>query len=540
MIDLEKLPKEIHENVQNDIAQHGEWATNSFLHMAPLSRMISDLQETDTDIVWLTVVLHTINFYGSKDPTPVHFVVAREHLEGNAITDNHAVDMLAREVVTYCQKMQKHFAIALANKEQEFVDLKLSDDAGYFLPGRDSLPNFICEKNDCNLIDLIFAEFIQTTGKAGANAAKIILESAKSRFSTYKNSEYQGNHRPGAWSLWIKMGEKASVFSPYLSILADVVWKDICEIKWTRETKNVPALTQSVHPSVAKILSPKIEMKEIESKLHMIHSGKVIATLPTIDPALIPAVTKGVGSLNSLYHHKLIRYECKAGFENWVSGNADVRLLKFEGGCTEIAERLGIKSKRGTEEVKNILYAQAHMHFYFDDGSSGNLIVLSKFRSPQSGREEGIMITLGPQLLPHYTFQTSKKGRLLIPVPELPPFISSSNSHAAQAALQMLVMQEFADQSIELAETGSIKISNEVWIKLAEEAGLSMSVFKQTLDRWLNDGNDGPRFLAIKDENRYSFGETYNKEEVFLIEQGFLRKKRQHEGKKSAAIRKKK
>jgi hypothetical protein len=49
------------------------------------------------------------------------------------------------------------------------------------------------------------------------------------------------------------------------------------------------------------------------------------------------------------------------------------------------------------------------MHFYFDDGSSGNLIVLSKFRSSQSGREEGIMITLGPQLLPHYTFQTSKK-----------------------------------------------------------------------------------------------------------------------------------
>jgi hypothetical protein len=272
----------------------------------------------------------------------------------------------------------------------------------------------------------------------------------------------------------------------------------------------------------------------------MLHSGKIIAALPTIDPKLIPAVTKGVGSLNSLYHHKLIRFECRIGFENWASGKADVRLLKFEGGCTEIAEKLGFKSKRVTEEIKNILHAQAHMHFYFDDGSSGNLIVLSKYRSSQSGREEGIMITLGPQLLPHYTFQTSKRARLLIPVPELPPLISSSNSHAAQAALQMLVMQEFANQSIELAETGSIEISNEAWIRLANEAGLSISIFKQTLDRWLNDGNDGPRFLITKSQNRYSFGETYNKEERFLIEQGFLRKKRQLEGTKSAAIRNKK
>jgi hypothetical protein len=104
----------------------------------------------------------------------------------------------------------------------------------------------------------------------------------------------------------------------------------------------------------------------------------------------------------------------------------------------------------------------------------------------------------------------------------------------------MLIMQEFANQSIELAETGSIEISNEAWMKLAVEAGLSSSVFKQTLDRWLNDGNDGPRFLVIKDENRYSFGEAYNKEEVFLIEQGLLRRKRQNEGKKSVVKRKKK
>ena len=81
--------------------------------------------------------------------------------------------------------------------------------------------------------------------------------------------------------------------------------------------------------------------KQVNDKHHMIHEGKVIATLPIIDPKLIPAVTKGAGSFNSWYHHNLIRYECRAGFENWASGEADVRLLKFDRGFTEIVEKLG-------------------------------------------------------------------------------------------------------------------------------------------------------------------------------------------------------
>jgi hypothetical protein len=214
--------------------------------------------------------------------------------------------------------------------------------------------------------------------------------------------------------------------------------------------------------------------------------------------------------------------------------------LRFERGCSEIAERLGLKNNKSIEEIKNILHAQAHLQFHFDDGSSGNLIVLSKFRSSASGREDGIMITLGPQLLPHYTFQTSKRDRLLIPVPDLPPLISSSNSHASQAALQMLVMQEFADQSIELSEVGSVEITEKTWQDLAKESGLPPSIFKQALDRWLNDGDDGPRFLVEVESGRYSFGPAYQKEEAFLKDQGVLRKQRQKSGEKSVISRKKK
>ena len=70
-------------------------------------------------------------------------------------------------------------------------------------------------------------------------------------------------------------------------------------------------------------------------------------------------------------------------------------------------------------------------------------------------------------------------------------------------------------------------------------AGLRPSVFKQALDRWINDGNDGPRFLNKIENNRYSLGAAYQKEEAFLKDQGFLRIQRKKGGERSAISRKK-
>jgi hypothetical protein len=540
MIDLEQFPPEMRDRVKEDISKHGEWMTNYSIYLAPLWKMISELKEEDPDLFWLATVLHMINFFSSKDPSPVHFVTAREVLSKKEISDNRAVDALSRELVTACQKLQKAVLGACSDEENGFP-LPIQQEGAHLLLNKDDLPDFICEREECNTADFIFAEFLKTSGKIGKKAAASVLADSKKRHQIFKNSRFQNEYRPIAWDLWVNKKEmNSSTFSPFLSILADVVWEDVCSSLWARESKNVPALTYGVHPSVAKILSHRIEAKEIDSQLHILHEKKIIANLPTIDPKLIPAVTKGINNLNSLYHHKLIRFECRAGFENWVSGKPDVRLLRFERGCSEIAERIGLKNNKSIEEIKNILHAQAHLQFHFDDGSNGNLIVLSKFRSSLSGREDGIMITLGPQLLPHYTFQTSRRERLLIPVPDLPPLISSSNSHASQAALQMLVMQKFADHSVELAELGSVEITETMWHDMAKESGLPPSIFKQALDRWLSDGDDGPRFLVEIEINRYALGPAYQKEENFLKEQGILRKQRQKDGEKSAYSKKKK
>src|ERR1700677_2523949 len=103
MIDLEQFPAEMRERVRKEIEEHGEWMTNHSIYMAPLWKMIDALQATDTDIVWLATVLHMVNFFNSQDPTSVHFEVAREKLKERGEENDQAVDVLARELVSYCR-----------------------------------------------------------------------------------------------------------------------------------------------------------------------------------------------------------------------------------------------------------------------------------------------------------------------------------------------------------------------------------------------------------------------------------------------------
>ncbi|MES2273226.1 MAG: hypothetical protein V4487_03450, partial [Chlamydiota bacterium] len=451
----------------------------------------------------------------------------RESLKEKKIGDDQAVDLLARELVTCCGQMKQQIDASLL-QIGGFFQL-LEDGSLNFQPQCPS--DFPLEQDGCNRIDLLFASFIQRIGKMGAKASIAIQESAKERYSQASND------RSAAWSLWIKFKPESILLSPHLSILTDVVWEDICSPLWGRQEKNVPAITQSVQRPVSRFLSSRAEIRTTNGKPTILYEGKAVAEIATIDPKLMPIVTKGSRSLNSIYHHKLLRFECKTGFENWAQGKADARVLRFERGETEIAETLGFKFKEAPSIIKSLLHAQAHMNFFFDDGSNGNLVVLRQFRSRTTNREEGVEIVLGTQLMPYYTFQTDRRNRLLVPVPDLPPLVSAFQFHAGQALLQMLIMEEFTNKSIDLATEGSIEINPERWQAFFKQSGLPESVFRQAIQRWLLDGPDGSRFLIQTAPDRYTLGESYRKEVNFLTTQGLHRKERQLKGKESSKKR---
>jgi hypothetical protein len=196
---------------------------------------------------------------------------------------------------------------------------------------------------------------------------------------------------------------------------------------------------------------------------------------------------------------------------------------------------LGFSCKEAPSILKALLHAQAYMQCSFEDGSEGSLISLKQFRSSTTHREEGMQVILSAQLMPHYTFQTGRRGRLLVPFPQFPRFESAPQYHAGQALLQMLIIEEFMEQSLEFASEGSIRIAAERLDVFFQQSNLPRSVCDLVRAQWQRECSDG--FLLQVSQDRFTLQTSYAKEMNFLRAQGQLRKERQRQGKNSVKKR---
>ena len=461
--------------------------------------------------------LYAISFLSAEDPSRLHYQVARETLReagGEELErEERARDLLARELVKECQQLSSNFQFSQENK------ISISQDKLFTPEGR-------------LYLDEIFSGHIAKIGPHGKTLSEALLTASK----TWHQAYLEDQKALPLFRLWVDL-DIPPYYCRFLKLLAEILWKDRVESKYQRNQKHLPALTQSVQRPVTRFLSSRSEVLRDNGKITVIYDGKKVAESTLIDPKLESILLKGIESLGTIYHHKLLRYQCKTGYENWIQEKVDPRALRFERGETEIAEILGFKFKEAPKIIKSILHVQAYMTFYFDDGSFGNLIALKQFRSPNTNREEGLEIILGTQLMPYYTFQTDRRSRLLVPLPDLPPLVSAPQYHAGQALLQMLIMEEFTKESIELATRGSIEISEEKWDEFLKQSALPSSVFKKARSKWLLDEEESPSFLVEVAKNRFTFGRHFHKEFRFLKSQGLMRKDRQKQGQVSVRKR---
>jgi len=527
MIEIDKLPEEIRESVKNDIQNYGESATEYFLYMAPFGRMLKDLESSHTDFVWFTITLHIINLSGSKDPSPIHFTIARDCLKKLGIDDDKSVDILAREMVKECRNFRdiifkifsvKDMSISINNEV-----LKLSDEKSFYIPAENTFPEFSCSQNECNSIDLYFSEFLETIGKNGKNDAELIRTTAPARYKQYKESDYSAEHRQEAWSVWIPK-DKRSLFSPFLIVLANVLWNDKCKQRWEREKKNVPALPQGVlfhtiKPPLSKGTS--IEIVNDDSIICYGENGKIVSRVPCVDPKLVNIICKGFQCLSTLNGHKLIRWQVKTGFNNWINCAEDPRLICTSGGYEGIAHLIKSNtSNKSITEVKAMLHAQAFGQFEFPQGGAGNMIIFREMEKHRNGEPSKINIILGEILLPNCTHILPKgEKRRLVPITDLPPLIGSNNTHAAQAMLQLLILEEFANQSDRLATSGSILLPKEKLEELAFQAKLPKVSLEKVITGWTQDDLFYKAFLQQYGDE-YTLSNEYSNVIHFLEYQG--------------------
>lgn len=521
-INFDALPAAIREHVQEEITKYGEWHVSHMLHLAPIGRMLTELQASDNDICWRIVVLQILNALATEDPTPIHFTLARDRLEAENIKDKKALDILSRELVNACQKLKGAIFEKQIDVGSEIIDILLEDEEGaLYLPHSREYPEIICEQDECNAFDLKAAKVFKNFGDKGKEQAKKIEDSAKDRFRQYRESQYSESYRSDAWSLWITT--EPSVFMPVLRALTEIVWADVCQQQWERKTRQVPAVATAVLTTAIKPPLSKNGMINVtETSIYCYSSdGKVIASVPCIEPTLVPLLKRGMQGFSTLTGHKLLRWEVKTGFNQWADGKDDFRRISSSGGYEGVAHQIGCGSgKNYSTDVKAILHAQAHGLFQFPQGGSGNMIALREDEWLRNGEPSQIIIVLGDILVPNFAHRLPKgEPRRLVPITDLPPLIGSANTHAAQAMLQLLVLEEFANQSDVLSERRCIHLSEEKWEELATQARLPRSSLIRVIIGWTEDDLFSKAFLD-KQGNEYSLGPAYANVLDFLKYQG--------------------
>lgn len=511
------------------------------LEMAHRFRMIEEnLHNANKPHLFFQLIKGFFEVISSDDPSMFHYDIAKKVLKGNKeqlLEDEHAVDLLARELVKACNEINRRLTLApeikkLIDSTEQKIREELGDSSSFRIaefPDSDELFENQFFIGNISVWDKAFLDFVATCGKTGKKEAKELAQ--KFRKKTHQ------------WDVafWFRspdLRERIHFFHSHAFLgLAAILWDFSVEKKVQFASQNVPALTTNIHIEIGKLLSPRTKFIESEKQLQIINGEEALATfnIPTIPVKLFPSVLKGVPKLNSVYGHRLFRYEVQEPFKRMIRGEADFRVLKFEGGKSQLAEILGFKGKKAVTVIGELLCAQAYLNFTHNS-LSGNLIQLSKCLSPITQREEGLLITVGTMLLPYHTFKASENGENGLLIPFLlkdPPLIGSTRYNGFLYSLQMDVMAEFSRCSIDLYKSNCIKISKDRWKELCHKNNIPPSLGDQVHDRWLNDGNDGPRFLKKVDIEHYTLGAEYAKELGFLKEQGKIRAEASVRGKQS-------
>lgn len=473
--------------------------------------------------------------YASLDPLPEHFEAAREIIEDD-IKDNEnsflkyidtGVDLLARELVQACSSFKTEIEALETSNFNQIAQNVISHEIEGML-----------------WIDAIFFNFFGKLGPVSEEEANLQREVSKGKWLKwrYSKDENAGSKIWSMWSLSDSGGKISSIAPEFLYILAYGLWNDKIKRKWEKQVKNTPALTKATLITTIKpvlLKNSKIDVKDSTIVCYS-NTGKVISTVPFFDPKLVNLICKGMKCLSTLNGHRLIRWQVKTGFYQWLNEVEDPRLIRTSGGYEGIAHLIGGgHSHKGISEVKAMLHAQAYGQFEFPQGGSGNMIILSEIEKHKNGEPSKINLLLGEFLFPNFThFLPCGEKRRLVPIIDLPPLIGSKNTHAAQAMLQLLILEEFSKQSDWFAVHGSILLSKEKLQEFCAEAKLPQTSLQKVISGWIQGDNFSKPFLRVKG-NEYALSHEHTIVSDFLEQQGYLRINGAERGKK-AALRKRK
>jgi hypothetical protein len=300
-----------------------------------------------------------------------------------------------------------------------------------------------------------------------------------------------------------------------------------------------------VHVDVVGLLRPGLSIRDdhvvdTDGRQRMLWTQSQALNVPTVEMGALPKLlNRGLEMLGSIQAHRIVRHIVIEGHRRVVTGEADARTLRYQGGWSGLAQQANVTE---SEDARAIIVALAHAAHELPNGAHGNLLSYTAMRGFR-GRPGTVSLTLGDMLLPSYVHvidqskgRTATEHRQLVPIVDFAGFVGRNNGHAAQATLQMMFVARLRTAAAELAETGAVTIPDSVLVDLATEAGLSRDLLPKVIDRWTRDGDDAPAFL-VKQGDRYTLAEHFRPALDFLVDAGQQSIARSKAGKASVARR---
>jgi hypothetical protein len=480
-------------------------------------------------------------------PTIVHFSIAREALIDENITVDRTtkeykdiVIQVASSLSEHCRRLKVCLSAPVSLKKtfdsiNNAVNEKMGGPPALSIVDWSTVISDIdsyFEEKNLFWVDRKFLGYLKKIGPNGKDIANGLKDEFLKSFTAYKNTD---KYPLSFWFNPDPTPERPVFFSYAWMFLAKVIWHDEVSRRANLITKGVPAIIENDQRHLIDMVSHDKKITETETQIQVFRNGQLLGEipLPLISEGTIDSIRNGVNKMNLIEGHRVLRYVPRTAFNQAINGDTDYRIIKRES-FRDIAAELDLKGERSITDMKEVFQAMAFLDFKRQN-FSGNLIALKRFKSTRTHRLDGVEITVGTALLPYRACEDFKSGEsnLMIPILSDPLVVGSNIYHAGQYLFQMLIMGEFVRQSVDFAKHDCIKITQEMWKQMAKECNI-LPILNQILDRWTQDGNDGPRFLQVIDKDFYTLGSSYQKETDFLTRQGNLRIKQSNRGRVAA------
>lgn len=396
--------------------------------------------------------------------------------------------------------------------EQAVRELMPSATKAVRVPPREDL-EVLGERASMFALDAALADFIGHLPHVGSK------DEAENWRATWRNDWSQAR-TPGEPARWERWAEPLRL----PRVLARVLWRLKVRPELDSERSDVPVLAAQVVRDLAEShWAPSRQMLLLEGRAVLRKDGVELAEVPLLDPSDFEAMQRGAERLRSVTGQRVIRHLAREAYalHKATPGRADVVI---EGGFSGLAEALGENSKKAPEIVRDVLRAGQDFKRRWANGCEiGGLWLYRNEVAEARGRRALLVVTVGTVLRPYFALSNLPAGeRFGVPVLPMPPFVGRERDWAGQAVFQFLLEAELVARRLELVKEGGAKLTPADFERLAAKAGLPSGSWRKVIDRWTQDGDNGPAMLERVGADRFTLANTepYRAAREWLLEGG--------------------